>query len=143
VIDSFSTQKTNLPMVFYPLAIAPQSVTTKKELVLIVKGKVTAGINLKNLPDSNVFVQDDSVSLQLPRPRITDFFINPSDVETFYEQGKWTNEEVVAVKAIARRQLQQEADRQQLLNKAADKARQVLTNFLQASGFTKIRIQFY
>ena len=143
VIDSFHIQQADLPAVFYPLTFSPAPVSYKKELVLVVKGKATAGINLKNLPDSNIFVQDDSVSLKLPRPVITDFFINPSDVETFYEQGKWTNEEVTAVKAIARRQLQQEANRQNLLGKAADKAQSVLTSFLQASGFTKITIRFY
>ncbi len=143
VIDSVSLQKADLPAVFYPLTFSTEPVSYKKELVLIVKGKATAGINLKNLPDSNVFVQDDSVSLKLPRPAITDFFINPSDTETFYELGKWTGEEVTAVKAIARRRLQEEAARQNLLEKAADKARSVLESFLRSSGFTKINIQFY
>lgn len=143
VIDSVSIQKADLPAVFYPLTFSTEPVSYKKELVLIVKGKATAGINLKNLPDSNVYVKDDSVSLKLPRPTITDFFINPSDTETFYELGKWTGDEVTAIKAIARRRLQEEATRQNLLEKAADKAHEVLTDFLKASGFTRITISFY
>ena len=110
---------------------------------MIRKGKITAGIDLKNLPDSNVFVKDDSVRLFLPGPKITDVFINPSGTETFYENGQWSNDEVVAVKKAARNRLLAEAGKQQLLQKAAAKAKAVLEQFLRLSGFKKITIIFY
>lgn len=143
VIDSTIIKKADLPTVFYPFTYAPTPVAYKKQLVLIIKGKATASINLRNLPDSNVYVKNDSVSLKLPYPTITDFFINPSDTETFLEEGKWSNEEVTAVKLIARRRLQEEANKQRLLQKAAEKAKSILEQFLTASGFKKITVTFY
>lgn len=143
VIDSVSISQSTLPLVFYPFTLAPKPMELRKEIVLIINGKITAGIDLKNLPDSNVFVKDDSLRLLLPKPKITDVFINPSGTETFYEDGEWSNEEVIAVKQIARIRLLAEAEKQHLLQKAADKAQAVLEQFLRLSGFKKITILFY
>ena len=107
---------------------------------MIIKGRVTAGIDLKNVSDKDVFVQDDSVSIKMPAAKITDVFLNPSGIETFYEQGSWSNEEVTLVKQSARRKLLAEADRQQLLKKANAKAKAVLEQFLRAAQFKKINI---
>lgn len=142
VLDSVIIQKTDLPIVFYPFTLTPKPLELRKEIVLIINGKITAGMDLKNMADSSVFVRDDSVRLQLPRPIITDIFINPSGTETFYEDGKWSNEEVIAVKQTARSRLLSEAAKQHLIERAATKARLVLTQFLQLSGFKKINIIF-
>jgi hypothetical protein len=143
VIDSISVKQVTLPMVFYPFTLTPKPLELRKQIVLIINGKITAGIDLKNMADSNVFVMNDSVRLNLPKPRITDIFINPSATETFYESGEWSNEEVIAVKQIARNRLIVEAGRQQLIQKAATKAKTVIEKFLRLSGFKKINIQFY
>lgn len=142
VIDSVNISYTTLPLVFYPFTFTPKPMELRKEIVLIINGKITAGINLKNLADSNVFVKEDSVRLFLPRPKITDIFINPSGTETFYEKGNWSNEEMIAVKQIARTRLIAEAGKQQLLQKAATKAIAVLEQFLRMSGFKKVTIIF-
>jgi len=141
IIDSVTYVPSKIPLIVNPFTFGIQPILTRKELVLVVKGRVKAGINLQNLGDKNVFVKDDSVSLTLPHAVITDVFLNPSGIETFYENGEWSNEEVIAVKQSARRKLLQEADRQRLLQRADDKARLVLEHFLRAAKFTKITIR--
>ncbi|MEJ7626145.1 MAG: DUF4230 domain-containing protein [Ferruginibacter sp.] len=119
---------------------APAAVVfaAKREIVLIIKGKVTAGIDLIKLEDKNVFVKDDSVYIQLPAAVIRDVIINPSGIETFYEFGKWSNEEITLLKISARNKLIAEAGRLNLLEKADSKARFVIEQFLKAAGFKKI-----
>ena len=140
VIDSSSISTSSMPVMINPFSLVPGPVVMKKEIVLIIKGRVTAGIDLKNLSEKEVFVKDDSVSIAIPAAKITDVFLNPSGIETFYETGTWSNEEVTAVKQSARRRLLAEADRQQLLGKATAKAKAVLEQFLQAAQFKKINI---
>ncbi|MEO7311056.1 MAG: DUF4230 domain-containing protein [Chitinophagaceae bacterium] len=140
VVDSSSITSSNVPVMINPFSLVPRPLIIKKEIVLIVKGRVTAGIDLKGLSEKEIFVKDDSVSIALPPARITDVFINPSGIETFFEQGTWTNEEVIAVKQSARRKLLAEAERQQLLQKATVKAKAVLEQFLRAAQFKKIYI---
>lgn len=140
VVDSSAITTSGMPVMINPFSLTPRPVIMKKEIVLIIKGSVTAGIDLKNLSEKEVFVKDDSVSIALPAAAITDVFINPSGIETFYENGTWSNEEVTAVKLSARRKLLAEAERQHLLKKAETKAKAVLELFLRAAQFKKIDI---
>jgi len=139
VVDSSAITSVG-PMIINPFSFVPRPVVTKKEIVLIIKGRVTAGINLKNLSEKEVFVKDDSVSIALPPAVITDVFLNPSGIETFYESGSWSNEEVLMVKQSARRKLLAEAGRQQLLQKADAKAKALIAQFLRVAQFKKINI---
>ena len=140
VVDSTAISSSPSPVMINPFSMIPRPVIMKKEIVLIVKGRVTAGISLKNLSEKEVFVKDDSVSITIPPATITDVFINPSGIETFYESGTWSNEEVVLVKESAKRKLIAEAERQQLLQKADAKAKAVIEQFLKAAQFKKINI---
>jgi Protein of unknown function (DUF4230) len=140
VVDSTAISSSPTPVMINPFSMIPRPVIMKKEIVLIIKGRVTAGINLKNLTEKEVFVKDDSVSIAMPAATITDVFINPSGIETFYESGTWNNEEVTIVKQSAKRKLLAEADRQQLLQKADAKAKAVIEQFLRAAQFKKINI---
>jgi hypothetical protein len=112
--------------------------SAKREVVLIVKGTVTAGINLNLIVDSTVYVKDDSVNILLPHAIITNIKMNPSDIETFYESGNWSNSEIMNLKLSARSILLQEANKSRLVEKANFKARAVVKQFLEAAGFTKI-----
>ena len=77
-------------------------ITETRKLVLIIKGKVIAGIDLKTLSEKDFLVNHDSVTLTLPPARYLDVITNPSDIEIFAETGEWTDEEVRAVKISAR-----------------------------------------
>lgn len=112
----------------------------KKRLVLIAKGKVTAGVNLQLLDSSRMFVKGDSVSIQLPGAAVTGVELNPSSFETFYENGRWSGAEVSAVKMKARQILIKEATRRKLVKSANENAKRTVTDFLHAAGFTRINV---
>lgn len=59
------------------------------QLVLICKGRVTAGTDLAAIGPADIFHKGDSVSLGLPPARILGVIINPTGVETFIENGEW------------------------------------------------------
>lgn len=111
-----------------------------KKLVLIGRGKVLAGVDLAKLTDKDVFVKGDSISMRLPKPLILQVIINPSDFDTFEETGTWTDAEVRAVKIKLRDKLIITVLRQNILLKAAAKAKLVMENFLSSSGFKKVNV---
>jgi len=123
-------------------APGPMAFAAKREIVLILKGTVTAGIDLQNIRDQDVFVKDDSVSVKLPLSVIRDVFINPTDTETFYEFGRWTNEEITQLKLSGKNKLIASARKSNLLEKADAKAKLVMESFLRAAGFAKVNISF-
>ena len=115
-------------------------ITETRKLVLIIKGKVIAGIDLKTLSEKDFLVNHDSVTLTLPPAKYLDVITNPSDIEIFAETGEWTDEEVRAVKISARKKLLEEAARQQLLKKASERSRILIEQFLRSCGFKQVTI---
>jgi len=114
---------------------------TVRKLVIIAKGKVIAGTDLKKLQQQNIFVHEDSVSLTLPRAEILDAIINPSGIETFSETGVWTDKEITAVKIKARNKMIDRALKQQVLEKANDRSIMLMENFLRSAGFKKVTVK--
>ncbi|CAN5722706.1 hypothetical protein BH10BAC3_BH10BAC3_26020 [soil metagenome] len=122
------------------IGIIPLPLPEERTLVLIIKGKVIAGTDLKLLSENDLFVKDDSVRITIPKAKYLDVITNPSDIETFIENGKWTDAEVTAVKNSARRQLLQEAEKQQLLKQASGRSKLIIEQFLRTSGFKKVTV---
>lgn len=112
-----------------------------KKIVIIGKGKVVAGVDLKKLNDKAVFAMQDSISVLLPQAEIFDVIMNPSDFETFSETGDWSNEAVTAVKIKAREKIKENALRQNILRKANERSILLIENFLRSFGFTKITVK--
>lgn len=123
---------------FNRLAPVPMLPTADKQLVLIGRGKVLAGIDLSLLTDTGLIIKDDTITLTLPKPQIFSAILNPGDFETFIEQGNWTNDEVTLVKLKARRKIEAHALQQNILEKAGTKAKEILKNFLENMGFKKV-----
>lgn len=109
-------------------------------LVLVVKGSVLVGTDLKLISASQVFVQADSVSLKLPPANILQVIANPSGTETFIEEGSWSPQEVQTLKEKAVNDLQTRALAKGLLRRADEQSLQVMQQFLKALGYRKIRI---
>lgn len=110
------------------------------QLVLICKGRVTAGTDLAAIGPADIFHNKDSVSLGIPPARILDVIINPSSVETFIENGDWTTEAFEKVKIKAREKMKARALSEDILGKANARARLLMNNFLSQSGFTKVHV---
>lgn len=123
---------------FNRLAPVPMLPTADKQLVLIGRGKVLAGIDLSLLTDTGLIIKDDTITLILPKPQIFATILNPGDFETFIEQGNWTNEEVILVKLKARRKIEAHALQQNILEKAGTKAKEIFKNFFKNMGFKKV-----
>ena len=113
----------------------PQLPITDDHLVIIARGKVLAGIDLKGLADSAVTVTKDTVRMRLPQTKVIDVIINPGDYETFEEKGKWGQEAVTAVKLKARDKITANAANKNIIEKANTKAKAVLEDFFHAAGF--------
>lgn len=110
-----------------------------KQLVLIGRGKILIGTNLSLLTDSSVVIKNDTVSIHLPPVQILDAVLNPSDFETFVEKGPWSNNEVILVKAKARRKMIEHALQQNIFPKADAKAKAIIENFLRNMGYKEVR----
>ncbi len=125
---------------FNHLSPVPLLPSADKQLVLIVKGKVLVGTDLSLLTDTSVTITNDTVTLFLPKPKIIDAIVNPSDFETFVEKGNWTIKEVTLVKIKARRKLEARALQQDILAKADTKAKTIMQDLLGSMGYKKVLI---
>jgi hypothetical protein len=122
---------------FAPFPVLPSA---EKQLVLIGRGKIMAGIDLSLVTGSGVTARNDTVTIVLPKAQILDAILNPSDFETFVEKGEWSEQEVTRVKAKARRKMLERALNQNLLQKADARAKVIMENFLHNIGFSQVVI---
>jgi hypothetical protein len=140
VVDSVIRDNgSKIGKIFNPLSPYP-FLPVDKKIVLIGRGKVLAGTDLTNLKEGDIQVVKDTITLKLNRAVILDAIINPSDFETFDEQGKWTDAEVRAVKLRARQKIIERAIQHNILRKADVKAKSVMENFLLSSGYKKVNL---
>jgi hypothetical protein len=122
---------------FSPYPILPAK---NKRIVLIARGKVLAGTDLQNLKEQKIQIKKDTVTVILNHAIILDAIINPSDFETFDEQGKWSDEAVRAVKLKARQKIIERAIQHKILEKANNKAKAIMENFLSSSGYKTVNV---
>ncbi|HTN05277.1 DUF4230 domain-containing protein [Agriterribacter sp.] len=108
---------------------------TGKRLVIIGRGKLIAGADLKKLNAQSIFAEGDSISLILPAAEILDVIMNPSDFETFSETGEWASEAVTAVKIKARTKMIERSVQQGILIKANARNIVLLENFFTGFWF--------
>jgi hypothetical protein len=109
-------------------------------IALIAKGRLFAGIDLKALKNEDVNVVKDSVSIKIPKAKIIDAIVNPSDCEVFIEEGIWSTIEISELKAQARQKIIDRSVERKLLEKADNKATAVIESFLRSVGFKKVTI---
>lgn len=140
VVDSITADPATLAIkTITGLSLSPLS-PGYDHLVLICKGRVSAGIDLSVLQPGNIFREKDSVSLALPTAKILDVIVNPSDVETFIETGDWSAEAFERVKIKAREKIKQRAISEGILGKANTRSRLLMDNFLHQAGFAKVHV---
>lgn len=128
------------PRIFNAIPGNPLGLLGASKLVLIVRGKVVAGVDLKNLDQNNIRVKGDSLFVQLPRAQVLDVISNPSDVETFIEEGAWDERAATNLKIKARNKLVQQALAQGALQQADSKARSLVYGLLKNTGYKWITV---
>jgi len=114
---------------------------TGRRIVIIARGKVIAGTDLKKIRPEAISVHGDSVSITLPHSEILDAIVNPSGFETFSELGEWNDREITAVKIKARNKMIGRAMQQEVLKKANERSLMLMENFLRGAGFKKVNIK--
>lgn len=115
-------------------------VNVNHRLIVVGKVVVQAGVDLQKLQEADVFVQGDSIRIQLPAAEVLDAVINPSGTDIFLEEGRWDNTAVAGLKTSLRQKAVEEMKNRGLLYQADERARVVLTNFFLAAGYKKVNI---
>lgn len=133
VVDSVKTS-TDILKAITGLSLKPD------RIVIIARGSVQAGTNLRYLSENDIEVIEDSVTLRLPQAEILEVIVNPSGYSTFSETGVWSPDAVSLVKAKAKRVMEYRAVQKNILQMAETRSRMLMENFLQSAGFKKVTI---
>ena len=111
------------------------------KLVIIGRGKVMAGTDLKTIQPADIFATGDSVHLVIPNAQILETIVNPSGFEIYEEKGKWNEYAVTDMKLKIKDEIVMRALRQNILKQANDRSKNILESFLKNMGFNKVVIQ--
>jgi Protein of unknown function (DUF4230) len=125
-----------------PTNIGTMLVPGLDRLVLIGRGKVLVGTNLKNIQEKDIHVTGDSIHVLLPHAKILQTIMNPSNFETFDEKGNWNEDAVTALKIKIRNEMNRHAVQQNVLQKADARCKNIIETFLRNAGFKKVEISF-
>lgn len=124
------------------LGITTTLVPSVKKLVIIGRGKIVAGTDLSKITSGDVMVSGDSVHIVIPHAGILQTILNPSDFETFIEEGKWSEAAVTALKIKIRNKINEHAIQQNIPEKADERCKLILENYLTNTGFKEVAITF-
>ena len=102
----------------------------KRRLTLIVRGEVRYGVDLT---DANYDVRqtDDTIFIQLPKPKVLDVVVSPSKTEIFQEQGKWSDRERKSLESKAKAKLIANAKQMDLNAKTEKNMRRLMNQMIQ------------
>jgi hypothetical protein len=123
-----------------PLSIGTVLTPSVDKLVIIGRGKVIAGTDLKKIKEGDIEVTGDSIHVTLPTAEILQTIVNPSGFETFIEEGTWSDAAVTSLKIKIRNKITKQALDQQIFKQANDRSLNIIKVFLQNTGFKKIGI---
>lgn len=115
-------------------------VPSTDRLIMIGRGKVLAGIDLKGLKENDVNTSGDSIHVTLPAAQILNTIINPSGFEIFDQKGDWNEEAITALKIKIKNELTKRALQQNILKQAEERSRNIIETFLKSTGFKKVNI---
>lgn len=112
------------------------------KLVIIGRGKVIAGTDLKKIQEKDIVQTGDSINIALPSSIILETILNPSDFETFIEKGNWKESAVVSLKQKIKNELNNRAIKENILQQSDDRTKVIIESFLRNAGFKKVEIHF-
>ncbi len=115
-------------------------VPSTDRIIIIGRGKVLAGIDLKKLNEKDIHTAGDSIHVNLPAAQILNTIINPSGFETFDEKGDWNEEAVTALKIKIKNELTKRALQQNILKQSEERSINIMEIFLKSTGFKKANI---
>ncbi|MBP3252964.1 MAG: DUF4230 domain-containing protein [Bacteroidales bacterium] len=111
---------------------------SKDEIVILAKGKVRAGFDLSPLATEDISVSGDTVQIKLPKAKITDVIINPSDFEVYHEDGKWSQDLISSIENEACAKLKANALKTDIITKADKSGKDRIQQVLKGLGFNMV-----
>ena len=114
---------------------------TKPEVVIIAKGVVRAGVDLGKVGNEDIKVNNDTLSINLPKPEVFDVIINPSNYEIFSEEGDWTHDEISKIISDGKATLKKNALDEGIISKAGDHSQRKLESLFKNLGFNVVEIK--
>ena len=101
----------------------------KRRLTLIVKGELRYGIDIT---DGNFKIEQntDTIWLNLPKAKVLDINVTPSETEIFEEIGNWPDYVTTNLESKAKVKLRKSADKLQLSIKAEENARKLFNQLI-------------
>ena len=112
------------------------------KLVIIGRGKVIAGTDLKKMQLQDISQTGDSINIRIPSSTILETILNPSDFETFIERGSWSEAAVIRLKVKIRDEMKDRAIKQNILRRADVRSKNIMETFLKNTGFKKVEVHF-
>ena len=112
----------------------------RKNIVLIVRGKVRMGYDLSKMETK--VVNDSTINLTLPQAQVLDIITNPSDIRIFNEKGTWSHERVTITKNAARAKLLELVMEDNMLATAEENGKRQLEAIFSSFGFKHVNIDF-
>ena len=103
----------------------------KRRLTLIVRGEVRFGVDLSEM-NYKIRQTEDSIFIQLPKPKVLYVVVSPSKTEIFQEQGKWTDRERTTLETKAKVKLVANANRMVLDQKTEKNMRTLLHQMIRS-----------
>ena len=114
---------------------------TDSELVRIYYGVARLGIDLHQAEPQWLRVEGDSIIATLPPIVLLDRnFIDEARTRSFFEKGKWTDDDREQLYKRAYRKMLKRCMTTNNIKIAEDNARQQFTQFLRSMGYKKIRV---
>jgi hypothetical protein len=117
----------------------------ESRVVLIAQGVVKAGIDLSQIAPGDVHVSGERISVVLPRPRITDVYLDDRQTKVIDHTTGIMRVFDKDLEQSARRQavdeLRQAATQNGILKDAADRAQLQLRVFLLELGFKEVDLR--
>lgn len=108
------------------------------KIVLIIKGTAYAGIDLSKLSENDILVRNDSLFCHLPSYKIMETIVNPKDIEVYSQKGDWSQSEINTITIEAKKQINQNATKNHLLETARKSGEKQLGALLGTSGYSTI-----
>ncbi len=108
------------------------------DLALIVKGTVRVGFDLSLMTAE--MTSDTSIVITLPAPIVLDVITNPSDFETFQQDGHWDIQQVTTYKNLARSRILHHAKADGIMKDAEENGIQKLTELFHNIGIRQVTV---
>ena len=110
------------------------------KLAAIISGTVKAGFDLSKVKGNDIWVEDGTVFVSLPKPEIVSINIEQKNVNIVFEekQGVFTNEDIERLINSAKYDLERHFEEQGVMNKAREKGVREVENLFKTLGFKNV-----